>query len=42
MRELGTRRRETVNLYMLRDVHRVCVAQQESPQPLRHPLSPAR
>jgi DNA-binding IclR family transcriptional regulator len=36
MRDLGARRRETVNLYMLRDVHRVCVAQQESPQPLRH------
>ncbi|GAB2854403.1 IclR family transcriptional regulator [Actinoallomurus bryophytorum] len=36
MRDLGARRRETVNLYMLRHVHRVCVAQQESPQPLRH------
>lgn len=36
MRDLGTRRRETVNLYMLRDIYRVCVAQQESPQPLRH------
>jgi DNA-binding IclR family transcriptional regulator len=36
MRDLGGRRRETVNLYMLRDVYRVCVAQQESPQPLRH------
>ncbi|SDD78585.1 IclR family transcriptional regulator [Glycomyces harbinensis] len=36
MRELGARRRETVNLYMVRDVYRVCVAQQESPQPLRH------
>ena len=36
MRDLGARRRETVNLYMLRDIHRVCVAQQESPQPLRH------
>lgn len=36
MRELGARRRETVNLYMVRDVHRVCVAQEESPQPLRH------
>lgn len=36
MRDLGLRQRETVNLYMLRDIHRVCVAQQESPQPLRH------
>jgi DNA-binding IclR family transcriptional regulator len=36
MRDLGARRRETVNLSMLRDVYRVCVAQQESPQPLRH------
>ncbi|SEG87987.1 DNA-binding transcriptional regulator, IclR family [Nonomuraea solani] len=36
MRELGARHRETVNLYVLRDVHRVCIAQQESPQPLRH------
>ncbi len=36
MRDLGARQRETVNLYMLRDVYRVCVAQQESPQPLRH------
>ncbi|MEV0900777.1 IclR family transcriptional regulator [Actinoplanes sp. NPDC049802] len=36
MRELAARCRETVNLYVARDVHRVCVAQQESPQPLRH------
>ncbi|MET7990892.1 IclR family transcriptional regulator [Amycolatopsis sp. NPDC005232] len=36
MRELGDRQRETVNLYVLRDVYRVCVAQQESPQSLRH------
>ncbi len=36
MRDLGARQRETVNLYMLRDIYRVCVAQQESPQPLRH------
>jgi DNA-binding IclR family transcriptional regulator len=36
IRDLGARRRETVNLYMLRDIYRVCVAQQESPQPLRH------
>jgi DNA-binding IclR family transcriptional regulator len=36
MHDLGGRRRETVNLYMLRDIYRVCVAQQESSQPLRH------
>ena len=36
MRELAARRRETVNLYVVRDIYRVCVAQQESPQPLRH------
>lgn len=36
MRDLGARHGETVNLYVLRDVCRVCVAQQESPRPLRH------
>jgi DNA-binding IclR family transcriptional regulator len=36
MRELAGRRRETVNLYVARDIYRVCIAQQESPQPLRH------
>jgi DNA-binding IclR family transcriptional regulator len=36
MRELAARQRETVNLYVARDIYRVCVAQQESPQPLRH------
>jgi DNA-binding IclR family transcriptional regulator len=36
MRELGARHRETVNLYVARDLHRICIAQQESPQPLRH------
>ncbi|GIE94224.1 IclR family transcriptional regulator [Paractinoplanes rishiriensis] len=36
MQELAARRRETVNLYVTRDIYRVCVAQQESPQPLRH------
>jgi DNA-binding IclR family transcriptional regulator len=36
MRELGARHRETVNLYVPRDVRRICIAQQESPQPLRH------
>jgi DNA-binding IclR family transcriptional regulator len=36
MRELGARHMETVNLYVRRDISRVCVAQQESPRPLRH------
>lgn len=36
MRELAARQRETVNLYVARDIYRVCIAQQESPQPLRH------
>ncbi|HEU5470727.1 MAG TPA: IclR family transcriptional regulator [Actinophytocola sp.] len=36
MRGLAARERETVNLYVVRDIYRVCVAQQESPQPLRH------
>ena len=36
MRELAARHRETVNMYVVRDIYRVCVAQQESPQPLRH------
>jgi DNA-binding IclR family transcriptional regulator len=36
MLDLAARYRETVNLYLLRDACRVCVAQQESPQPLRH------
>lgn len=36
MRDLGAKNEETVNLYVLRDICRVCVAQQESPRPLRH------
>lgn len=36
IRELAERRGETVNLMIRRDIHRVCVAQQESSQPLRH------
>lgn len=36
MRDLGAKHQETVNLYVLRDICRVCVAQQESPRPLRH------
>jgi DNA-binding IclR family transcriptional regulator len=36
MRDLAARHRETVNVYVARDIYRVCIAQQESPQPLRH------
>jgi Transcriptional regulator len=36
MRELAITHRETVNVYAPRDTHRVCIGQQESPQPLRH------
>ena len=36
MRELAIKHRETVNVYAARDTYRVCIGQQESPQPLRH------
>jgi DNA-binding IclR family transcriptional regulator len=36
MRELSHRSRETVNLYVTRDVQRVCIAQQQGTQTLRH------
>ncbi|MBD0735146.1 IclR family transcriptional regulator [Streptomyces sp. CBMA29] len=36
LRDLTLRHGETANVMMRRDIHRVCVAQQESPQPLRH------
>lgn len=36
MRELSDRTRETVNLYVKRDVMRVCIAQQQGTQTLRH------
>jgi DNA-binding IclR family transcriptional regulator len=36
MSDLAARQGETVNVYVVRDVNRVCVAQQESPRPLRH------
>lgn len=36
MRDLAARHRETVNVYVARDIYRVCIAQQESPEPLRH------
>jgi len=35
MRELAARHRETANVYVVRDLYRVCVAQQEGPQTLR-------
>ena len=28
--------KDTCNVYVVRDIYRVCIAQQESPQPLRH------
>src|SRR6185312_14232704 len=31
MRDLAARQRETVNVYVVRDIYRVCIAQQESP-----------
>jgi DNA-binding IclR family transcriptional regulator len=36
LRDLADRHRETVNLYVRRDIFRVCIAQQESPEALRH------
>ncbi len=36
MRELVARQRETVNIYVIHNVARVCVAQEESPMSLRH------
>lgn len=36
MRDLADRLGETVNLFVARGVHRVCVAHEESPHPLRH------
>ncbi|WP_234342802.1 IclR family transcriptional regulator [Streptomyces fulvoviolaceus] len=36
MRDLADRLGETVNLFVARDVNRVCVAHEESPHPLRH------
>jgi DNA-binding IclR family transcriptional regulator len=36
MRDLADRLRETVNIFVARDVNRVCVAHEESPHPLRH------
>jgi len=36
MRDLADRLGETVNLFVARDLHRICVAHEESPRPLRH------
>ena len=36
MRDLSQRSRETVNLYVTRDLRRVCIAQQQGTQTLRH------
>lgn len=36
MRNLVERQRETVNIYVRHRISRVCVAQEESPMPLRH------
>lgn len=36
MRDLVARQRETVNIYVVHNTARVCVAQEESPMPLRH------
>jgi DNA-binding IclR family transcriptional regulator len=36
MRELVARQRETVNIYVVHNGARVCIAQEESPMPLRH------
>lgn len=36
MRELADRTRETVNLYVRRDIQRVCLSQQQGTQSLRH------
>ncbi|WP_055494120.1 IclR family transcriptional regulator [Streptomyces sp. TP-A0356] len=36
LRELAAEHKETVHLYVRRDTQRVCIAQQEGPQTLRH------
>lgn len=36
IRDLVSRQQETANLYVRRDIYRVCVAQEESPHALRH------
>lgn len=36
MSDLAAKQGETVNVYVVRDIYRVCVAQQEGPRALRH------
>jgi len=36
MTEMAREHQETVNLYIRRDIHRLCIAQAESPRALRH------
>jgi DNA-binding IclR family transcriptional regulator len=36
MRDLADEHQETVNIYIRRDIHRICIAQAESPRALRH------
>ncbi|MEV5439927.1 IclR family transcriptional regulator [Streptomyces sp. NPDC052682] len=36
MRDLADRLGETVNIFVARDIHRICVAHEDSPHPLRH------
>ncbi|WP_370617407.1 IclR family transcriptional regulator [Mumia sp. Pv 4-285] len=36
MQDLAKEQQETVNLYIRRDIHRICIAQAESPRALRH------
>jgi DNA-binding IclR family transcriptional regulator len=39
MRDMALEHQETVNLYIRRDVHRICIAQEESPRALRHVIN---
>ena len=39
MREMSRQHQETVNVYMRRDVYRICIAQAESPRSLRHVIN---
>lgn len=39
MRSLAAEYKETVHVYVRRDLHRICIAQEEGPQTLRHVVS---
>ena len=39
MGDMALEHQETVNLYIRRDIHRLCIAQQESPRALRHVIN---